>query len=247
MVMTQLAYMTREDWAQHGTAMVQQSTVIRDWIGEAPYLFAVTDVRKFRQDGRDADVEAASFIAPDRSTRRVLNISELSGLRGRNQVLDHAIVVLHPHNETDLEALATAVNDQSIEKAFVLIWSPRDMVRTWLDGKDALDLHTGKLADSPNPLLIEAARSMVDEEYNGLSSGRGKEVVVQLIRAFAAEGHPMDSNVWLRAYFAAGGTFRHASSISKLISEMNKGVKHRVRPALVGNIVQVLRDRVAEA
>lgn len=180
--------MVREDWAQDGTAMVQQRTVIRDWIGEAPYIFAVTDVEKFRRDGRDADVEAAGFIAPVPSARRVLNISDLSGLRGRNQVLDHAVVVLHPYNETDLEALATAVNDQSIEKAFVLIWSPRDVVRTWLDGKGALDLHVGKSVEPASPLLVEAARAMVDEEYNGLSSGRGKEVVVRLVRAFAAEG-----------------------------------------------------------
>ncbi|GAB3137628.1 hypothetical protein GCM10027057_16770 [Marisediminicola antarctica] len=87
------------------------------------------------------------------------------------------------------------------------------------------------------------AESMIDEQYNGLSSGRGKDAVVQLVRAFAAEGYPVDVDVRLRAYFAAGGTFRHAESIGKLIRETNAGTKHRVKQRYRDNIVEILRDR----
>ena len=62
--MTELAYMVREDWAQRGTAMVPQSTVIREWIGEAPYLFAVTDVKEFNRDDRNADHLGVRRTAP---------------------------------------------------------------------------------------------------------------------------------------------------------------------------------------
>jgi hypothetical protein len=51
---------------------------------------------------------------------------------------------------------------------------------------------------------------MINEQYNGLSSGRGKDVVVQLLRAFSNSGYPLDEGAWLRAFFAAGGTFPHA-------------------------------------
>ncbi len=243
--MTDLAYMVREDWAQHGTAMVPQSAVIRDWIGQAPYLFAVPDVKKFNREGRSADLETADFIAPDPASRKVFNTTELAGLARQDKVLDHAILVLHPHDERDLEALASAVEHESLNRAFVMIWSPRDVVRTWLDGRGAVNLHTDKALDAPEPLLIAAAESMVDEEYNGLSSDNGKDAVVQLVRAFTAEGYPLDVDVWLRAYFAAGGTFRHAESIAKLIGEMKKGTKHRVKDRYVHNIVEVLRDRVS--
>ena len=72
--MTKLAYMVREDWGQHGTAMVPQSAGIREWIGETPYLFAVTDVKKFNHVDRGADVEAAEYIAPSKADRIVFNI-----------------------------------------------------------------------------------------------------------------------------------------------------------------------------
>lgn len=33
-------------------------------------------------------------------------------------------------------------------------------------------------------MMFEAARIIIDEEYNGLESGRGKYAVVQLVRTF---------------------------------------------------------------
>lgn len=237
--------MVREDWAQHGTTMVPQSAVIREWTGQAPYLFAVTDVKKFNRDGRSADLKTADFIAPNWASRKVFNITELAGPARSEKVLDHAIVVLHPYGERDLEALASAVEHESLNRVFVMIWSPRDVVRTWLDGRGAIDLHTGHSHAAPDLLLIAAAESMVDEEHTGLSSGNGKDAVVQLVRARAAEGYPLDGDVWLRAYFVAGGRFRRAESIAKLIAEMKKGTKHRVKDRYVHNIVEVLRDRVS--
>lgn len=241
--MTELAYMVREDWAQRGTAMIPQSAVIRDWIGEAPYLFAVKDAKKFNTD-RTADLETAKFIAPDPATRKIFSIGELAALPREDKVIEHAIVILHPYEQDDLDALGEAVKHDSLSKVFVMIWSPRDVVRTWLEGLGAIDLHTGEAIPAPDPVMVEAGKSMVDEEYNGLGSGNGKDAVVQLIRAFAAAGYPLDVDAWLRAYFAAGGTFRHGESVQKFVGEMKKGVKHRVRDRYRTNIVEILRDRV---
>lgn len=242
--MTELAYMVREDWAQHGTAMVPQSAVIRNWLGEAPYFFAVADARKFHSD-RPADLETAAFIAPDASLRRVFNISELAGLARQDKVLDHAIVILHPYEQRDLDALAEAVRHDSLGKVFVMIWSPHDVVRTWLDGLGALNLHTGETLPAPDPVMVAAGESMVNEEYNGLGSGHGKDAVVGLVRAFTAAGYPLEVDAWLRAYFAAGGTFRHGESVAKLVGEMKKGVQHRVKTRYNSNIVEILRDRAS--
>lgn len=237
--------MVREDWGQNGTAMVSQSAVIRAWIGNAPYLFAVTDVAKFSPDDRDADFEAAGYIAPEAATRKVFNITELARLEREDKIIDHAIVVLHPYEQRELDVLRRAVEADSINRLFVLIWSPQDAVRPWLDGHGALDLHTGECTPAPDPLMVAAAEMMVREEYNGLSSGRGKDAVVQLVRAFAVEGYQPDVGSWLRAYFAAGGTFRHAESITKLVREVKAGTKHRVKPRYRDNIFEIIQKRVA--
>jgi hypothetical protein len=56
--------------------MVPQSQVIRNWLGDAPYLFAVTDMKRFNRDGPGADLEAAEFIAPNPATRKPVRPGE---------------------------------------------------------------------------------------------------------------------------------------------------------------------------
>lgn len=244
--MTDLAYMVRADWGQHGTAMVHQSALIREWIGAPPHLFAVTDVRKFNPDDRGADVEAAEYIAPNKADRIVFNIGELPRLEREGKVIDHAVVVLHPFEQRQLETIRRAVEAESVGKLFVLIWSRYDMVRTWLDGLGAVNLHTHEYAPANDPLLLAAAEMIQNEDYNGLSSGRGKDAVVQLVRAFGTEGYPTEPEPWLRAYFAVGGSFHHAESIEKLVKEMKSGAQHRVKPRYRDNIVEIIREQLSE-
>jgi hypothetical protein len=241
MSMTELAYMTREDWAQQATAMVSQSAAIRDWLGEEPYLLAMTEMKKYGGDG-SVDLEAARFIAPDKATRIVFDVSELGAFACEGKSVDHAVVVLHPRDERSLESMRTAVKSGAVSRVFVLVWWPLDIVRTWLDGHGALDLHAGAARELPDPLMVEACTMMISHQYNGLSSGRGKEAVVQLVRAFYAEGYPYDVNEWLRAYFAAGGDFHHAESIKKLVTEMKAGVRHRVPARYRDNIFEIIRS-----
>ena len=244
MSMAELAYMVREDWAQDGTAMATQSAVIRDWLGGAPYLFAVKSAAKFRSD-RPADLETVEFIAPDPTSRKVFSISELVNLKHEDKILNHGIAVMHPYEERDLDTLAEAVANDRVDKVFVMIWSPTNIVRKWLDGLGAVDLDTGQTALSPDPIMVEAAKLIVMEEHNGLSSGYGKDTVVQLVRASTSAGCPLDVEAWLRAYFAAGGTFRHGESLNKLLKEMKSGAKHRVKDRFRPNIVEILHDRAA--
>ncbi|MCO7238701.1 hypothetical protein [Aeromicrobium sp. CnD17-E] len=244
--MTDLAYMVREDWAQHGSAMHPQSQVIRSWAGELPHLFAVHDLKQYSQIDLSADHEAAEFIAPGSSTRSVLSFSDLRGLLRTEKTVDHAVIALHPSQERDLDVLQQVVAAERFARLFVLVWSPGDAVRAWLDGRGAVNLHIRHAIASPDPLLVAAAKMMVAEEYNGLSSGIGKDSVVCLVRVFAANGYPPDTAVWLRAYFAAGGTFRHAKSVEKLVGEVRAGVKHRVKQRYVVDIFEVINDRVRD-
>ncbi|MFB2583337.1 hypothetical protein [Herbiconiux liukaitaii] len=243
--MTELAYMVREDWAQHGTAMEHQSAIIRNWIGGPPYLFAVTDVTKFNQDDRGADVEAAVFVAPSRADRKVFNIRELKSLERGTNLVDHAIVVLHPFEQRELETIRQTVEANSVGKLFILIRSRYEMVRTWLDGLGAMNLHTGEGAPATDPLLLAAAEMIHNEDYNGLDSGRGKDAVVQLVRAFVAEGYSDEPEAWLRAYFAVGGSFHHAESIEKLTKEIKAGTRHRVKTRYRDDIVNIIREQLA--
>ncbi|MBQ7803974.1 hypothetical protein [Rhodococcus sp. (in: high G+C Gram-positive bacteria)] len=245
--MTELAYMIREDWGQNGTAMVPQSALIREWAGGPPYLFAVSDTRQFTGVDRSADVEVAEFVAPAAATRTVFNISELSAMESKGDVIDHAIVVLHPYEQHELETLRGAVAAGAVTRLFVLVWSPRDAVRAWLDGLGAIDLHTRDAAPAPDAFMFYAAKMIVRQEYNGLSSGHGKDAVVQLVRAFADNGYPVDVDAWVRAYFAAGGSFSHAESLEKLVKEIQAGTRHRVKRRYRDDIFDIIRERAAPA
>ena len=239
--MTELAYMVREDWAQHGTAMKSSSARIREWLGREPDVFAVTDVNKFNERGRDADLEFARYLSPGVDIPRACNLAELRDLRRDCQAGRLAVVAIHPYGQRDCDALRDVVESGALDRVVVMIWSPRDVVRAWLDGMGALDLHAGAARPACDPLLVRAAAMMVNEEYNGLSSGLGKASVVNLLRAFTRAGYPLDENLWLRAYFAAGGSFRHAESISKFVREMRSGVKHRTQERYRDDIVAILR------
>lgn len=244
--MTELAYMIRSDWAQHGTVMAEQSATIREWLGDAPYVFLAPDLQKHETEN-DADREFVDFVAPDPASRRVVALSEIGQFRRKgDDGLGHAVVIIHPYKEQDCELLREVIRARRVARIFVIIWARADGVRVMLDGLGALDLHTGETAPPVDPVQLEAAKSMVDEQYNGLGSGRGKDAVVQLLRAFTEAGYPLDEEAWLRTFYAAGGAFDEAQKVGKFIKEMQQGVKHRVKQRFVPEIVAVLRARVAE-
>lgn len=245
--MTDLAYMVREDWGQQGTAMASQSLRIRGWLGDPPYVFATWDMKKF-QSSNSADREFVGYVAPRAADRSVVDLSVLGQLRGGGKTLERALVVLHPYKDRDCDLLRDVVEAGSVARMFVIVWSPRDRVRTWLDGVGAVNLNTGAALETPDPdpVQLEAAKCWVSEQYNGLSSGNGKDAVVQLLRVFTAEGYALDADTWLRAFFAAGGEFDEAEKIAKLIKEMQHGVKHRIRERYRPEILTVLRERAAE-
>lgn len=243
--MTELAYMVREDWAQHGTAMVPQSAVIRDWLGDLPLLFATSDLKKYR-DVRSADREFIRFLYGDSFAPQVVSFADFDKLRHPGDPTERCLVALHPYGERNCETLREVIAAGRLTRTFVIVWAPTETVRTMLDGLGAIDLHTGKAAPAPDPVQLEAARCMVDEQYNGLGSGNGKDAVVQLVRAFTAEGYPLEVGSWLRAFFAAGGEFDEAEKVKTLLKAMQQGVKHRVNDRYRPEIFDSLRRRVEE-
>jgi len=181
-------------------------------LGDGPMVFAVADMKTFNTD-RSVDREAAEYIAAGRVGPNVVEIADLRRLADGDLLADAAVAVLHPVESRHYEAVSEMIGSGSAGRVFVLVWTPRDGMRAWLDGHGAVDLHTGASVPAPDPLQVAAAAMMVGEQYNGLRSGRGKDVVVQLLRAFTDSGYPLDEDAWLRAFFAAGGGFRHADSV----------------------------------
>jgi hypothetical protein len=240
--MTELANMVREDWGQDGTAMRQQNAVIRDWLGSPPYVFATADRKKYEAD-HSADREFMTYLAPDADERHVIDLSDLNELRRTDKTVTRPLIVLHPYEERDCELLREIARTESVAKLFVIVWSPRDMVRTWLDGVGATNLHTGSALEAPDLAQLEAAKCWVREQYNGLSGGNGKSAVVQLLRVFTAAGYTLDADTWLRAFFAAGGEFDEAANVAKLIKEMQTGTRHRIKERYGPDILSVLRER----
>jgi len=64
----------------------------------------------------------------------------------------------------------------------------------------ARNLDTGLVHENADALQLEAAKCMVNEQYNGLSTGNGKAAVVQLIRTFTDSGYSLEQEPWLKAF-----------------------------------------------
>ena len=244
--MTELAYMVREDWAQQGTAMRQQSAVIRAWLGNSPYVFATADRKTYESEPCSADQEFITYVASKADERHVIDLHDLNELLRTEKTLTYPLVVLHPYKERDCDLVRKVVARESVDRLFLIVWSPSDMVRTWLDGLGAMNLHTGSACEASDAVQLEAAKCWVGEQYNGLSSGNGKDAVVQLLRVFTRAGYPLDADTWLRAFFAAGGEFDEATKVAKLIKEMQEGIQHRVRVRYGPDILSVLRESANE-
>lgn len=243
--MTEVAYMVREDWAQHGTAMEEQSAVIREWLGDPPYLFFAPDIRKHHREN-DADQEFVAFVAPDPDTRHVFDLGELPIRTSTDDVLP-ASTIIHLFEDRDCERLRKIIDGGAVERVFVIVWAPTDRVRVLLDALGAENLYTRDRSMPSDALQRRAAQLMVDEEYNGLSSGRGKDTVIQLLRAFRDDGYTLDERSWLHAFYAEGGSFASGEVVARFIREMNAGRAHRVRQRFVPGIIDLLRKDAAQA
>ena len=190
-----------------------------------------------------ADKEFAEFVT-EGEPPAVGTTAELRKLLKEGIRVERAITVMHPYERDDCELLRALVEQDLLAKLFVIVWSSADPVRSWLEGLGAMNLHTNTVHPLPDTMLVEAGKCMVHEQEGGLSTGRGKEAVVQLVRTFAQHGYPVKIAPWLRAFFAAGGDFEHAESVSKLISEIQRGTKHRVKTRYGDNIFEVLKKRI---
>jgi len=238
--------MVREDWAQQGTAMKKSSETIRAWLGSRKIVYAVSRPEKFNDKVRGADRETAVSIGNTNRPPQVLSFARLTELADRDDAGDIAVVALHPHEPSDCDALRRAYKTGPLDRLYVHIWARGNLARSWLEGRGAIDLYTGKAIEAPDPVQVAAGELIVDEEYNGLSTGNGKNTVIQILRSFSAEGYPLDADAWLRAYFAAGGTFAHAQVVENFVREVHAGKRHRVTPRLRPEIVGILRKRVTE-
>lgn len=236
--MTEIAYMVREDWAHNGT-MADTSANIRQWLGDPPFHFFAPDLRKHHAEN-DADQEFVAYVTPDPETSRVFDLSELSDRRLGDEAVP-ASTVIHPFTNRECERLHQIVEAGVVGRLFVIVWAPTDRVRIMLDALGAEDLHTGERTSPSDALQRLAAQLMVDEQYNGLSSGRGKDAVIQLLRVFRDDGYPLDERRWLHALYAEGATFASGEAVSKFIREMNAGTRHRVSQRFTPDIIDLLR------
>jgi hypothetical protein len=68
-------------------------------------------------------------------------------------------------------------------------------------------------------------------------------MLVELLRVFTAASYPLDTDTWLRAFFAAGGEFDEAAKVATLIKEMQGRTRHRITERYGPDILSVLRER----
>lgn len=247
--MTALAYMVKDDWTHDRTSMAAGTTTIRTWLGDGLKLFAVVDPASFTPTDRAADYEAAQFLTRSRTVPRPVSVTELAAARHDARFTGMSVVVIHPA-ERHFQAVRMLAECGTFRRIMVLTWARGELLQLWLEGQGATNLHTDTTAETDttiDPILLAAARALVKEAPRGLSSGVGKDAVVQLLHTFTEHGYPADRDTWLRAFFAAGGTFTAATAIAATINEIHTGIRHRRNRRYVPYIFEKLTHEASTA
>lgn len=240
--MTEIAYLIREDWANHGRGMALNAARVHDWLAGRTHFVAVEDLKKI-----EGDDETIEYISPRGTRKTMVTLEDIRNNMPSLGQINVPVLVMHPYLDRDLDTLRSAVAENWLTHIFVMVSAPSDPVRHWLDGLGATNLFTGTACSAPSPLMQQAAHTIVNEEYNGLGSGRGKDITIQSLRAMKDAGHPLGTTAWARALFAAGASFESVATVTKFIKEMNGGTRHRIKPALRANIVEIWQKEIDAA
>ncbi|WP_448060635.1 hypothetical protein [Cellulomonas hominis] len=241
--MSELAYMNRWQWAE-GFEMEAHSRTARDWLGDRAHWVAVRD-RASQHNPRDADFEVVDLISPPGERRGILEFRELVRVANGGAAITDPVLFVHPSDDEEAETVRRLVAG-GLDSAFVMTWSELDLVRLWLEARSAVNLLASEQIFLPDPLVMKAAEAMVIEEYNGLSGGRGKDTVIQSLRALHAEGYPLSSSFWGRSVLGAGGSFESARTVMRFTKEMAEGRRHRTKPRFRPEIVSIWQEMLAQ-
>lgn len=237
--------MDREDWAQVGQGIESNSQRIADWLGTDPVIFAVPDIKRFNTEDRPADVEAYNYLrAAGVFSAGTVGVQDLRRLARTDTDVHFNVVVIHPYGDEQYESVRRIFESKLAHRIHVLVWFGSDMIQYWLDAHQAVNVAVDAVCGASDPLRLAAAEMMVREQYNGLSTSRGKDTAVQLLRAFRRDGDDLNEKNWLRAFFAAGGDFSEAVVISRFLREIKAGKQHRIKPRFKENIVEILRSEI---
>ena len=238
--MTELAYMTWDEWAPKYEAIEGTSSTIRAWLGHPPYLFATTDARRY-EEAASRDRNVVEHIAPTGHRHHVLAWDSFRKLLGEGDPFAETVALITPEEMQHWRLLSQLVEQDRVKRVFVLVFDGESLVRDWLDSRRAFHLVTGVRAEPADACLVEAARMLA--AIPDLRNGRGKNAAVQLVRTAADAGHAASAADWLRAFFVAGGDFESARDLRRLIQEVENGVRHRVTRAYVDDIWSLIEER----
>lgn len=133
--------------------MMAQSTIIRKWLGEPPNLF-VTSNSKILQGPNSAVREFVDYVALKNDSRGIVSVQELRARTQHGERFNGTLTVMYLNRIDDDDLLRKLVDEDLVARLFVIVWSPLDMIRLWLDGKQACDLGIGSAHDAPDAVQL---------------------------------------------------------------------------------------------
>lgn len=242
--MTEIAYMIHEDWARRGKGMFANGQLVRTWNSGTNPIYVAERTDDLYESGHIDGVVGNSICAGE-GIDPVFEYRELGRKIVRENFSGLSFVALNPQSCESGEVLRSLAKNGTPTRIYVHVWARNSLVHDWLVGLGAKNLLVNETVCPADPLRIEACMMMVNEEYNGLRHGRGKDVVLTLLHAFAKEGDQLDAAEWAPTFFAAGGSFKGAETVKKFVEEVRAGKRHRyAKDYLRPNIVNILRERI---
>lgn len=246
--MTDLSYMIRSDWANFGIGIESNNQLVADRFDHKKVIVAVYNLEKFNSGEDDAACDVLEGVADcGLFVQDIVGTDHLMRSVERTNDSSHSILVVHPGGNDQYEAIRRMYDSGITSQVHVMTWYDHDSLRYWLDSQQALNVARGTTSKIADKLRLAATRKMVEHQYNLLSTGRGKDAVIQLLRACRQEGDELDESTWLRAFFEAGGNFREADTISRFVREIKSGKKHQTKPRYKSNILEILKNEILES
>lgn len=190
----QIGYLHRTDWVADRVATMNN---LAAWLGPKAAIVVPFDPALLKENG--ADLEVVDEI------RALLPQAPVASLEQIARYDLPAVVVVHPMRT---EPLLLRAGGLPADKLAVVLWRPDEPIARWAVEMSVIDLAHPEHLPSPVAgfdVLVEGVRTIKRREgHNGISSGRGRNLSVQVLQHLHKAGYPIRPALVEQAGFRAG-------------------------------------------
>ncbi|QDW62327.1 hypothetical protein [Oerskovia sp. KBS0722] len=231
----QIGYLHRTDWVADRAATMSN---LAAWLGPKAAIAVPFDPALLEENG--ADLEVVDEI------RALFPQVPVASLEQIARYDLPAVAVVHPMRT---EPLLLRTGGLPAGKLAVVLWRPDEPIAHWAVEMSVIDLAHPKQVPAPVAgfdVLVEGVRTIKRREgHNGISSGRGRNLSVQVLQHLQRAGYPIRPALVERAGFRAGMGVDAIEHLGGYARQLIAGHNFRTGPAVLRPEIVAIWEREA--